>query len=420
MSRVTVYILTTEGPVEIQRITEEDPGISSVMCLDGLAQVLPISAAYDAFVRRPVGVIERMTGHGAYRMDVAARIDEGRSWQLAAFVAHAAQMEADGDGITVFATGEVDSALAVRPVERVPAKLEVLARYLEGAGLNTEKAVILVPGNETGEPTHVAGIPVRPVMTGDEALMLSGVASPKPPAASRDRSMAKDARRRTPLGMVLLAAIFISAALFWIAGDLARWSALAEQGRILELEQDMAAGEDNLIGGWRAATYRKWRDVTKPKVGQLDVDGWTYAAGAGRDCADKATLEKQRMTQVYTGTAAVCSVEIRAVSDVSDRVVIGRLAYWPNGLGADDRAARVMRGSQNNAGRTWMLEFAQLPGPGAALRLVIVSGDVDIDGPQPWYQDLLSAPMNGAVFDAARARLQRLGFDIYALDWRHQ
>ena len=85
MNGAAFFILTTEGPVAIQRISEEDQAVSSVICLDGLTQILPISASYDAFVRSPAGVIERMTGHGAYRMDVAARIDEGRSWQLAAF-----------------------------------------------------------------------------------------------------------------------------------------------------------------------------------------------------------------------------------------------------------------------------------------------------------------------------------------------
>jgi len=55
---ITVYILTTQGPVRIQRITEEQTGIQSVICLDGRAQALPISSRYDAFVRNPTGVIE--------------------------------------------------------------------------------------------------------------------------------------------------------------------------------------------------------------------------------------------------------------------------------------------------------------------------------------------------------------------------
>ena len=88
MTLVRVHVGTTEGPAEIQRITDEPPGIRSVVCLDGKAVALPISADYDSFVRRPTGVVERLFGHSAFRMDVGARITDGLSWQLGALVAH--------------------------------------------------------------------------------------------------------------------------------------------------------------------------------------------------------------------------------------------------------------------------------------------------------------------------------------------
>ena len=65
MKRTAVYIATTEGPSEIQRITPEDSDVRSVICHDGKAIALPVSADYDSFVRRPTGVIEACFGHSA-------------------------------------------------------------------------------------------------------------------------------------------------------------------------------------------------------------------------------------------------------------------------------------------------------------------------------------------------------------------
>ncbi len=420
MSGPAVHILTTEGPVAIQRISEEDAAVQSVMCLDGLAQILPVSPAYDAFVRRPVGVIERMTGHGAYRMDVAARIDEGRSWQLAAYIAHAARLKPGGEDIAIYATGEVDSELAVRPVEHVRLKLDALTHHLSEQGATTEKAIILVPGGEDDVPEQIGGIPVKTVTSATDALAFSGIPVPGKSAPAPAVAPVSHSRRRTPAFVILLGAALIAAALFWMAGDFARWSALMEQGRLLEIEEDMARGEENILGRWRAAVYRKWRQVSKPEPGLLDLNGFVYTADDAGACAMPDAREKRPMTQVYQGTAAVCMVEVRAVTDVSERVVIGRLAYWPDGLGNGERPARVMRGSQDAAGRTWTLEFDELPQPGAALRLVVISGDMDINGPQPWYRDLLAAPVDSAAFAAAHTRLKRLGFDIRPLDWRRE
>ena len=54
-----IFIATTNGSVGIQRITKEDPDIDSVVCLDGKAMPLPISNAYQDFVRQPTGQFAR-------------------------------------------------------------------------------------------------------------------------------------------------------------------------------------------------------------------------------------------------------------------------------------------------------------------------------------------------------------------------
>lgn len=419
MSGASVYILTTEGPVAIQRISEEDPSINSVICLDGLAQILPVSPAYEAFVRRPVGVIERMTGHGSYRMDVASRIDEGRSWQLAAYVAHAARLQAGGGDIDVYATGEVDSELGVRPVERVDLKLEALARHLAEQEASSKKSVILIPDGSAPLPDHIGGMPVVRVNNTSEALAASGIATPPPLKNTTETSAASAKRRISPL-VILLGATVIAAALFWVGGDFARWSALTERGRILELEQDITRAEDTVFGGWRAALYLKWLSMKRPEKGPASIDGALYVAADAAACSVPSEVERVPITPVYEGSGTVCKAEMRAIGDTSRHLMIGRLAYWPGGLGTADRPARVMRGSKEPSGRTWALAFDQLPGSGAALRLVVITGPVDINGSQPWYQDLLSTPTDGAAYDAAKARLERLGFRVSALDWRRQ
>lgn len=126
--RLRVVVATTDGPSTVRRITAEDPGLRSVICLAGTSTALPISNAYDAFVRRPTGVIERDVGHPVFRLDLDQPIDAGASWQLGVYLAHrlkAADRLAEdaeaADGV-LWATGTVDADLNVGPVDRVAEK----------------------------------------------------------------------------------------------------------------------------------------------------------------------------------------------------------------------------------------------------------------------------------------------------------
>lgn len=151
MSLVRVYIATTAGPVAIQRITEEDADLNSVICLAGKAVALPISAAYDAFVRNPTGVVQRHFGHPAYRIDVSEKIDEGYSWQFGVFAAHAlkraarlAETKTMAETIVV-ATGELDRDLALHPVNGVEEKIQRLHAALTALAGDAKRLVIAVP-----------------------------------------------------------------------------------------------------------------------------------------------------------------------------------------------------------------------------------------------------------------------------------
>ena len=81
--KVSVYVATTRGPVQIERITREAAPISQI-CLRRTTSVLPITTDYDYFVRQPSGVIERALGPfepGGFRLDASEEIGDGESWQ---------------------------------------------------------------------------------------------------------------------------------------------------------------------------------------------------------------------------------------------------------------------------------------------------------------------------------------------------
>ena len=138
MKMFRLYIGTTDGPTEIQRVTPEDPEVRSVVCLDGKAIALPISDDYDAFVRRPTGIVETLTGHPAYRVDITHPIGGGYSWQLGIAVAHILSGRGclagpeDRAEDALWLTGEVDHNLNIGAVNDVGLKLTRATSMLKG------------------------------------------------------------------------------------------------------------------------------------------------------------------------------------------------------------------------------------------------------------------------------------------------
>jgi len=58
VGKLWVLIPTTNGPVEVLLLTEEDAAIGRcVACMGGTAETADIAAACHAFVVRPTGVI---------------------------------------------------------------------------------------------------------------------------------------------------------------------------------------------------------------------------------------------------------------------------------------------------------------------------------------------------------------------------
>ena len=136
MTLPTIWIATTRGPVEVVSITEEDPDIRSVLCLSDSFQELPISPLYDAFVRRPTGLIEQITGHSSYRIDLSGPITQGHSWQLGLTVMHLFHAEPDKSAAVsphalMWTTGKVTPKGIVQPVEEIDQKWEMTRAALD-------------------------------------------------------------------------------------------------------------------------------------------------------------------------------------------------------------------------------------------------------------------------------------------------
>lgn len=157
MKRTEIHIATTEGPSAIQRITAEDSDVRSVVCLAGKAISLPISADYDAFVRRPTGVVEACFGHNSYRVDISHPIANGLSWQLGLFAAHALIdakiFAAPGEGAAqaLWVSGEVRRDLEVESVADVELKIRQSSALFSDLLARNIKLTIAVPTGNVDE-----------------------------------------------------------------------------------------------------------------------------------------------------------------------------------------------------------------------------------------------------------------------------
>ena len=150
MKKPRYWIATTEGPVEITAISEETPGLPSVICLTDTFQALPISNAYNDFVRSPTGIIEKLTGKKAFRTDISSAITQGSSWHLGMCIAHLSWAD-NQDNKTlqyVWASGTINASLNILPVKHIAEKWEASKELLEEArGMGKKIDVFLHPDN---------------------------------------------------------------------------------------------------------------------------------------------------------------------------------------------------------------------------------------------------------------------------------
>ncbi len=406
-SSMGIFILTTHGPVRIQRVMPEEQGIRSAVCVDGRAQALPISADYDAFVRRPTGVIERLVGHGSFRLDVAGAIDAGVSWQLPVLLAHlATDLETD---VHVFATGEVDQDLGIRSVNDISAKIEALDAFVARESIPRDKSIILLPP-ESGEGA-ATGIGIRAYMprTIREAAEIAGLPAPSTSNAMQPTHSVPKKRQRTWMYGYLavgVATLFVLGA--W-AKDIIEWHRIAVSGQLLMLEQKMNTAERSVLRWPQSKLYRVWLQSRRLEAKDIEIE--LSNADAVASCVGGATI-----AAAPEHTTPICSLVWRAVIAYPAYNVSGRASLWRGGLGSD-RPATVRRGSGNYNERQWVVPV-EADGAGAhAARLVVVAGRYEPRGAQPWYSALNSLPADSVGFRAAVDRLARLGYLVIHRDW---
>jgi hypothetical protein len=185
VSGYEVLIPTTRHAVKVMSITAEAPNIRSVVCLNETYQALPISAGYEQFVRRPTGIIEKLLGPSAYRVDVSAPITQGDSWQLGLALAHILKYNDElvdhGGGTLIWASGEVDSQLRVNSVDHIAAKIEASREILQSAKENGQRVIFLIAKENLSDlPSGIiSGMTVFGVSSLAESCEAIGTKMPK-------------------------------------------------------------------------------------------------------------------------------------------------------------------------------------------------------------------------------------------------
>ena len=308
MSRYSVLIATTDGPVLVQRLAEEDPDVRSVICLNGTSEALPISGAYDAFVRKPTGVIERLFGHTVYRMDVSDRVSDGRSWQLGVFAAHflhnqGEMAERTEDATYVlWLTGEVNNDLDVGVVDHVAEKLERSAGMLlkladQGAKVflgypkgNTDEVERVLVANQSLADAIFKAAPLKSTEDLAGALSLdTGVASlGSKRVEAGEKLPTLDKLRPGLVGFACVLTVVALGLLGWnVFGEVSRWRALAAGGAYDKLLRDMDAAKsgDCMTCRAAAAIYPVVAGLGQPGKGDMEMTASEIRAPDGRSCS---------------------------------------------------------------------------------------------------------------------------------------
>lgn len=157
--KLRVLIATTNGPVEVLLLTEEDASIGRcVAYIGGTTETADIAAAYHAFVVRPTGIIEGLFGHPCYRLDVSARIDAGTSWQLGVLAAHALHAagrlaeEHDAADVVLWTTGSVRPVdLTIGAVSHLVEKLASSLDRLKQEAAAGRRVLLALPSQNAAE-----------------------------------------------------------------------------------------------------------------------------------------------------------------------------------------------------------------------------------------------------------------------------
>jgi hypothetical protein len=384
MKRIAVFIATTGGPVRVERITRERAP-QSMVCLNRSSTVLPISAAYDSFVRPGSGVIERTFGPfepGAFRLDVSAPIESGESWQLGVFVAHAISVSqnymlaaAEEADAVVWLTGQVDCDLAVGSVGHVAEKIHASRAALSGWRTAGRPVSLFVREGADHAAVVAAGAPagvaVVDVRSAGDVLAALGLATS--PAARGNTLLAPPATvKRAPVRL-LAGGLVVSAA---VAIALTQWPAVQAPPPSERLEALKPAAPIDVPAPVTVAVATPAPDA-QPNI--LIVE---RRAPAGRTCAEvqfgSVAAVEAPVTPAGAGSSALkglCGLGVAVDNGDLPRfvavdidAVAGKLLY---GTARPD----ILSGKTAFGGRQeWAIDLPRrLPGP-FEIRVTAVSG----------------------------------------------
>jgi len=440
-ARVAVFIATTNGPVEVQRITEEDPDIDSVVCLAGKAKPLPISDAYHDFVRQPSGVLQRDFGHAAYRVDLSATIEDGYSWQFGLYIAHALHAAGRLAGSVqdathvVFATGEVNIDLDILWIDHLPTKLEALKGPTSEFRRQHKTVSFLLPeanATDLESSGYADAAEVVPCTHVREALALlnlapaphprESVASPKPPAIL-SAATSEDSRRRFSfkgvVATILLLGLGSSAGYVWLSSETAPWKALEQSGRYDALDRalDTAsnAGTQERI---KASFYRKFVAAERPDKDKLRIRLIEHRAPDGKSCAavrfgaaEIVHHEGERLTDRQFEASrfeGLCSLEIIAETDNAETYLWGRYSRWASG---EFEISDSVKLGPNRTALRWKIDLPRHLRTDFEMEVVVLASDRPVDGSAGWASENLPAigPKSNAQarLEAAEALAKR-------------
>jgi hypothetical protein len=271
--KVHVFVATTQGLVAIQKIYSQDADIRSVVSIRGTSTVSPICNAYHHFVKKGVGIIENDFGGSAYRVNIDGNIDQGNSWQLAFYLAHAlhaADMLGDGEveagDRVICASGEINtSEKSVLAVEQIPLKLQRAKSTIASwpAAINIQ--FLLPKANlinfQDGVNVHNKDVQIEWVTSLEQALKFVDIKPGAPPIESSKKSGSTKHKNTkviqktkrfylgwavAPLGLLTLSA------LLWMKGadndGSANLAQMRESAHLLENQTQKADGaHDTLI-----------------------------------------------------------------------------------------------------------------------------------------------------------------------------
>jgi len=234
------WIATTEGPVEITAISEETPGLPSVICLSDTFQALPISNAYNDFVRSPTGIIEKLTGKKAFRTDISSAITQGSSWHLGMCIAHLSWVD-NQDNKTlqyVWASGTINASLYILPVKHIAEKWEASKELLEEArDMGKKIDVFLHPDNADQMPAIDKDIvTIHRVTKISEVKRILRVSS-NAPSTTTWINQFTSAKVFAPLAVIAVIATFAYA--FLPLKLIYSWHELEKQGRFNFLSRQL-------------------------------------------------------------------------------------------------------------------------------------------------------------------------------------